>query len=69
MGSRRPPSGDDAVSLGFVLHSVGADGGAPPEDLLVAFGVVDRMVGCFDGDAGDVAAVDDVKLPVDECGG
>ena len=65
----RPASGDDAVSFGFVVDGVGADRGAPPEDLLVALGVVDGVVGGVDGDAGDVVAVDGVELPVDEGGG
>ena len=54
------------MSFGFVVDGIGAHGRTPPEDLLVSLGVVHGVVGRVDGDAGDVAAVDGMELPVDE---
>lgn len=47
-----PAAGDDSVAFFRVGYGDGADGGSVPEGFGFAFGVVDRVVGGFDVDAG-----------------
>lgn len=65
-GSYAPAGSDDVGSLLLVGDGERADGGAVPEGLVVALGVVDGVGGGADVDACEVVAVDLVEVPGDE---
>ena len=53
-----PASGDDSVAAVLIVYGVGAHRRPPPEDLTVAYDVVDRVVGRLDAGSGDISAVE-----------
>lgn len=52
--SRWPAAGDNSVAFLVVVDAVGADGGAPPEDLLVALRHEDGVVAGAGAHSADV---------------